>query len=145
MQVRVPVRVKADQTLIGTKTSRGICIYIFVISDFFLRSNKTRRWIKWALRIWPRWWEWTCSSHKWRTPSVWWGVSNHPKMDKTLSMSFTVAKKCIWHVCMYVCPLTKKWSVYHFNGRFIWTVRYRITTKESRKAHLKKVMNWFAF
>ncbi len=24
---------------------------------------------------------------------------------------------------LYVCPLTKKWSVYNFNGRFIWTVR----------------------
>ncbi len=46
---------------------------------------------------------------------------------------------------LYVCPLTKKWSVYHFNGRFIWTVRDRITTKKSRKMHLKKVRNSFAF
>ncbi len=30
---------------------------------------------------------------------------------------------------LYICPLTKKWSVYNFNGRFIWTVRDRITTK----------------
>ncbi len=29
---------------------------------------------------------------------------------------------------LYVCPLTKKLSVYLFNGRFIWTVRDRITT-----------------
>jgi hypothetical protein len=29
---------------------------------------------------------------------------------------------------LYVCPLTQKWSVYNFNGRFIWTVRDRITT-----------------
>ncbi len=31
---------------------------------------------------------------------------------------------------LYVCPLTKKWSVYNFNGRFIWTVRDRITKKK---------------
>ncbi len=24
---------------------------------------------------------------------------------------------------LYICTLTKKWSVYNFNGRFIWTVR----------------------
>ncbi len=46
---------------------------------------------------------------------------------------------------LYVCPLTKRWSVYNFNGRFIWTVRNRITTRKSRKMHLKKVINWFAF
>ena len=46
---------------------------------------------------------------------------------------------------LYVCPLTKKWSVYNFNGRFIWTVRDRITTKKSRKTHVKDVINWFAF
>ncbi len=38
---------------------------------------------------------------------------------------------------MIPCPLTKKLSVYNLNGRFIWTVRYRITTKKSRKTHLK--------
>ncbi len=36
---------------------------------------------------------------------------------------------------LYVCPLTKKLSVYNFNGRFIWKVRDRITTKKSRKTH----------
>ncbi len=46
---------------------------------------------------------------------------------------------------LYVCPLTKKLSVCNFNGRFIWTVRDRITTKKSRKTHFKKVINWFAF
>ncbi len=46
---------------------------------------------------------------------------------------------------LYVCPLTKKWSVYNFNGRYSWTVRDRITKKKSRKTHLKKVINWFAF
>ncbi len=30
---------------------------------------------------------------------------------------------------LYVCPLTKKWSVYNFNGGFIWTVRDRTTNK----------------
>ncbi len=29
---------------------------------------------------------------------------------------------------LYVWPLTKKWSVYNCNGRFIWTVEDRITT-----------------
>ncbi len=31
---------------------------------------------------------------------------------------------------LYVYPLTKKWSVYTFNGMFIWTVRDRITHKK---------------
>ncbi len=39
---------------------------------------------------------------------------------------------------LYVCPLTKKWSVYNFNGRFIWTVRNRITTKKIQKNTFKK-------
>ncbi len=34
---------------------------------------------------------------------------------------------------LYVCPLTKKWSDYNFNGRFTWTVRDRITTKNPEK------------
>ncbi len=38
---------------------------------------------------------------------------------------------------LYVCPLTKKWSVNHFNGRFIWTVRDRITTKNPEKRFSK--------
>ncbi len=47
---------------------------------------------------------------------------------------------------LYVCPLTKKLSVYNFNGRFIWTVRDRTTTtKKCRKSHSKKVLNWLAF
>ncbi len=39
---------------------------------------------------------------------------------------------------LYVFPLTKKWSVYKFNRRFIWTVRDRITTNKSRKTHFRK-------
>ncbi len=48
---------------------------------------------------------------------------------------------------LYVCPLTKKWSVYNFNGRFIWTGRDRITTttKNPEKCISKKVINLFAF
>ena len=46
---------------------------------------------------------------------------------------------------LYVCPLTKKLSVFNFNGRFIWTVRDRITTKKIQKTHVKNVINWFAF
>ncbi len=34
---------------------------------------------------------------------------------------------------LYVCPLTKKWSIYNFNGRFTWTVRDRITTINPEK------------
>ncbi len=30
---------------------------------------------------------------------------------------------------LYIWPLTKYLSVYNFNGRFIWTVRYRIKKK----------------
>ncbi len=39
---------------------------------------------------------------------------------------------------LYVCPLTKKWSVYHFNGRFIWTVRERTTTTKIQKNAFQK-------
>ncbi len=46
---------------------------------------------------------------------------------------------------LYVCPLTKKCSVYYFNGRFILTVRDRITTTKYRKTHFKQVIHWFAF
>ncbi len=46
---------------------------------------------------------------------------------------------------LYVCPLTKKLSVYNFNGRFIWTVRDRITTKKSRKTHFKKSYKLICF
>ncbi len=48
--------------------------------------------------------------------------------------------------CWFVrLPTDKEWSVYNFNGRFILTVRDRITTTKSRKLHFKKVINWFAF
>ncbi len=40
---------------------------------------------------------------------------------------------------LYVCPLKKKWSVYNFNGRFISTVRDRITTKKTEKRISKKL------
>ncbi len=40
---------------------------------------------------------------------------------------------------LYVCPPTKKLSVYHFNGWFIWTVRDRITT--NYYSIIKKI--WF--
>ena len=39
---------------------------------------------------------------------------------------------------LYVCPLTNKWSVYNFNGRFIWTVRDRITNKKIQKNTCQK-------
>ncbi len=38
---------------------------------------------------------------------------------------------------LYFCPMTKKWSVYNFNGRFICTVRDRITTKNPENAFQK--------
>ncbi len=39
---------------------------------------------------------------------------------------------------LYVCPLTKKWSVYNCNGRFVLTVRDRITTKKIQKNAFQK-------
>ncbi len=47
-------------------------------------------------------------------------------------------KKMYPLLILYVCPLTKKWSVYNFNGRFIWTVRDRITTKKIQKNAFQK-------
>ncbi len=54
------------------------------------------------------------------------------------------------YICIYVysegknhliprwfCTLKKKWSVYNFNGRFIWTVRDRITIKKNQKNAFK--------
>ncbi len=43
---------------------------------------------------------------------------------------------------LYVCPLTKKLSVYNFNGRFIWTVRDRITTTKIQNSSLLNVWGW---
>ncbi len=40
-------------------------------------------------------------------------------------------KQIVPLLILYVCPLTKKWSVYYFNGRFIWTVRNRIKDKKN--------------
>ncbi len=40
---------------------------------------------------------------------------------------------------LYICPLTKKLSVYNFNGRFIWTVRDRTTTKNAFKKSYKLI------
>ncbi len=34
---------------------------------------------------------------------------------------------------LYVCLLTNKWSVYSFNGRFIWTVREKIQKNSTKK------------
>ncbi len=43
-------------------------------------------------------------------------------------------KKNIWSPAdLYVCPLTKKLSIYNLNGRFILTARDRITTKNPEK------------
>ncbi len=38
---------------------------------------------------------------------------------------------------LYVCPLTKKWSVYNFNGRFILTVRDNNNKKIQKNAFQK--------
>ncbi len=41
---------------------------------------------------------------------------------------------------LYIWPLTKTLSVYNYcNGRFIWTVRDRITTKNPEKLIFKKL------
>ncbi len=47
--------------------------------------------------------------------------------------------KNIWSPADFV-RLTKKWSVYNFNGRFIWTVRDRITTTKIQ--HFHPVLLW---
>ncbi len=47
---------------------------------------------------------------------------------------YTARKKIIWSLLiLYFCSLIKKLSVYNFNGRFIWTVRDRITTQNPDK------------
>ncbi len=52
---------------------------------------------------------------------------------------YTVGKKLFDPLLiLYVCPLTKKLSVYHFNGRFIWTVRDRITKQKKSRKTFKK-------
>ncbi len=43
---------------------------------------------------------------------------------------------------LYVCSLTNKWSVYNFNGRFIWTVRDKITTKKSICILMSQISIW---
>lgn len=48
--------------------------HVLVSSGSCLRSSSTPRWIRWVWRTWPRWWGWTCSSHRWRTHSAWWRV-----------------------------------------------------------------------
>ncbi len=70
-------------------------------------------------------------------------------LSEKLFLNFVVTvkkKKYIYPLLiLYVCPLTKKLSVYNFNGRFIRTVRDRITKNKSRKTHLKNVIHLFAF
>ncbi len=46
---------------------------------------------------------------------------------------------------LYVCPLTKNLSVYNFGGRFILTVRDRITTKKIQKSAFQKSYKWIFF
>ncbi len=46
---------------------------------------------------------------------------------------------------LYVCPLTTKWSVYNFNGGFIWTVRDRITTTKNPEKCILKSYKWICF
>ncbi len=50
------------------------------------------------------------------------------------------------YLILYVCPLTKKLSVYNFNGVFIWTVRDRIQIFFLSTIFKKSVqINLFAF
>ncbi len=45
----------------------------------------------------------------------------------------TVGKLFDSLLILYICPLTEiKWSDYNFNGRFIWTVRDKTTTKNKQ-------------
>ncbi len=51
---------------------------------------------------------------------------------------YTVRKKKIDPLLiLYVCPLTKKLSVYNFNVRFIWTVRQNNNKKIQKNAFPK--------
>ncbi len=48
-------------------------------------------------------------------------------------------EKNIWSSADFVrLPTDKEMIVYHFNGKFIWTVRYRTTTKQIQENALKK-------
>ncbi len=59
-------------------------------------------------------------------------------MNRKINVYIQWGKK-LFHplLILYVCPLTKKWSVYNFNGRFILTVGDRITTKKIQKKKIK--------
>ncbi len=66
-----------------------------------------------------------------------------PEECPQVSFMGTPADGCDWYsgggklfdplLILYVCSLTKKLSVYNFNGRFIWTVRNRIITTNPEK------------
>ncbi len=64
-------------------------------------------------------------------------LGEHKKLKKQYIYIYTVGKKIFDPLLiLYVCPLTKKWSVYNFNGRFIWTVRDRIQKTAFQKSYI---------
>ncbi len=75
----------------------------------------------------------------WKSSSFIWKPVE--KMTELNSLThFTVGKQ-LFHplLILCVCPLTKKWSVYHFNHRIIWTMRDRITTHFADPLQIIKV------
>ncbi len=65
-------------------------------------------------------------------------LGEHKKLKKQYIYIYiyTVGKKIFAPLLiLYVCPLTKKWSVYNFNGRLIWTVRDRIQKNTFQKSY----------
>ncbi len=69
-------------------------------------------------------------------PIIW---INNKKILCLHNCLHTVGEKLFdpWLI-LYICPLTKKLSVYNFNGRFIWTVNKKKSTKFQKNALIKK-------
>ncbi len=84
--------------------------------------------------------------------NIWAWLQKHKLVLSIITLTFTLntawvwlfhhnipwgKKYLIWKLILYICPLTKKLSVYHFNGRFLWTVR--------EKNNKIQVLYWFGF
>ncbi len=91
-------------------------------------------------------WSWALSNWAWIVSTTRLNLRLGPKKIKCThtysynsEMRYSGGKIILSLLILYTCPLAKKLSVYNFNGRFIWTVRDRITTTKSIKTHLKKL------
>lgn len=52
----------------------------------------------------------------------------------------TVREKVIWAPADFFFPLKKKWSVYNFNSKFIWTVTDRTITEKNPEKCISKTL-----